>query len=193
MPLVELLTTLAMLTGPAPQGAQAIYDHGVTWQAFYEAADARRELWRRNTEQARRRLAAADVDRLKKAGAGLTILVVAEANCSDSVNTVPFIAELAIQAGIELRIVGKEAAAPLLEPHKTPDGRTATPTVILLRAGRDVGAWVERPAALQAWYTTRTDIPTSERLTRKMAWYDWDRGESTVAEFLAAVEAAARQ
>lgn len=191
--LVAFITTLALSPAPAEQDAQAIYDRGITWQAFYDAADARRELWRSNTTRAKARITPDEVERLQKAGTGLTLLVVAEANCSDSVNTVPFIAELAAKAGVELRIVSKEAGEPLLEHHKTPDGRTATPTVIILRDGRDVGAWVERPSALQEWFTTRTDIRTSERVQRKMSWYAWDLGDSTVAEFLAAVEASRPQ
>jgi hypothetical protein len=29
-----------------------------------------------------------------------------------------------------------------------------------------------------------------ERVERKMSWYEWDRGASTIADFLAVVEAA---
>ena len=193
MLLAALIASLALFPTLAEQDVQAIYDRGITWQAFYDAADARRELWRSNTTRAKARITPDEVERLQKAGADLTLLVVAEANCSDSVNTVPFIAELAAKAGIDLRIVSKEAGERLLEHHRTPDGRTATPTVIILRNGRDAGAWVERPRALQEWYTTRTDIRTSERVQRKMSWYAWDLGDSTVAEFLSAVEASRTQ
>jgi len=64
-------------------------------------------------------------------------------------------------------------------------------TVVLLRGGRDVGAWVERPEALQSWYIRATDVPTSERVERKMSWYEWDRGDSTLSDFLAVVEGTA--
>ena len=183
---------LAMLTAgpPAQQSAQTLFEGGVTWQEFFDAADVRRELWHTNTDRARTSLKAELVDRLRKAGSGLTLLIVAEASCSDSVNTVPFIAELAAKAGIVVRLVGRAAGEPAIVNHLTPDGRMATPTVILLRDGRDVGAWVERPSALQNWYISATDVPQRERVERKMSWYEWDRGDSTIAEFLAAVEAA---
>jgi hypothetical protein len=189
--LIELIVGLAALAAaPAGQNAQALYDRGVTWQTFYDAADVRRELWQRNTERVRASLKPELVDRLKRAGEGLRLLAVAEASCSDSVNTIPFIAELASRAGIDMRIVGREAGEPVLEHHRTPDGRLATPTVVLLRDGRDVGAWVERPSVLQAWFISSTDIPVRERVERKMSWYEWDRGASTIADFLAVVEAA---
>ena len=128
------------------------------------------------------------VERLKQAGDGLSLLVVAEAACSDSVNTVPFIAELANRAGIALRIVRRDPGKALLEKYQTPDGRSATPTVVILRGGQDVGAWVERPKALQDWMIQSTSVRTNERMERKMAWYEWDRGDSTLADFLATVE-----
>lgn len=181
---------LAPAPVPAEQSAQALYDRGVTWQQFYDAADVRRELWQTNTRRARN-VRPELVERLKNAGAGLTLLAIAEAACSDSVNTVPFIAELASRAGVEMRIVSRAAGEPVLARYPTPDGRSATPTIVLLRGGREVGAWVERPAALQAWFTSAEDVPVRERVDRKMAWYEWDRGDSTVADFLALVEKAA--
>ncbi|HSF99804.1 MAG TPA: thioredoxin family protein [Vicinamibacterales bacterium] len=190
--LIPHVILAVLVTGfPAQPDLQAVYAQGITWQAFYDAADVRRELWRKNTERAPSTVTADHVERLRKAGTGLTLLAVSEAACSDSVNTVPFLAELSARAGIEMRIVGKAAAEPLLDAHRTPDGRTATPTVILVRGGRDVGAWVERPAALQTWFLAATDVPLRERVERKMSWYEWDRGASTVADFLAVVEASA--
>jgi hypothetical protein len=101
---------------------------------------------------------------------------------------VPYIARLASLAGVDLRIVTKARGLWLLEQHRTPDGRTATPTVVLLREGRDVGAWVERPEVLQTWFLAHQDLSTRERLARKTSWYDWDRGASTLAEIVALAE-----
>ncbi len=189
--MAHLIVAMVMSLAPAQQSAQALFESGITWQAFLDAADVRRELWQKNTERARSTVKPDHVERLKSVAAGLTLLVVAEASCSDSVNTVPFLAELSARAGVDMRIVGKAGADAALEGHKTPDERTATPTVIFLRNGRDTGAWVERPAALQAWFITVTGLPQRERLERKMSWYEWDRGDSTVSDFLAVVEAAA--
>ncbi|HUF48978.1 MAG TPA: thioredoxin family protein [Vicinamibacterales bacterium] len=191
MAMIALSLLLSALVMPAQSPGQALFDRGMTWEAFFDAADARRELWQANRRRARESATRPEmVERLETAGSGLSLLVIAEAACSDSVNTVPFIAELAAGAGIELRIVRRDAGESLLAKYKTPDGRMATPTVVLMRGGQDVGAWVERPAALQDWMIASTGIRSSERLERKMAWYDWDRGDSTVADFLEVVERA---
>lgn len=186
---LSLLVGLLLVPAPAQaeQSAQALYLRGATWQAFYDAADVRRELWQTNTRRARN-VGPELVERLKAAGSGLTLLAIAEAACSDSVNTVPFIAELAARAGVELRIVSRAVGEAVLARYPTPDGRSATPTIVLLRGGREVGAWVERPAALQIWFTSAEDVPLRERVDRKMAWYEWDRGDSTLSDFLALVE-----
>ena len=188
MLIVPLLFGLLM-TSAAGQSAQVLFERGLTWQQFYDAADVRRELWQTNTRRARA-IRPELVERLRKAGSGLTLLAIAEASCSDSVNTVPFIAELAARAGVEMRIISRAAGESILERYQTPDGRGATPTIVLLRGGRDIGAWVERPEALQAWFTSMTDIPMRERVDRKLAWYEWDRGDSTIAGFLSLVERA---
>jgi hypothetical protein len=31
-------------------------------------------------------------------------------------------------------------------------------------------------------------MDSAERLSRKMSWYDWDRGDSTIAEIVALAE-----
>lgn len=176
----------------APGGVQqadpaAVFAQGAEWAPWLEAVEAQRSLWLVNAAQANP--PAALVDRLRAAaGTDLQLLVVADAACSDSVQSVPHIARLAALAGVPLRLVPKSAALPLLETHRTPDGRTATPTVILLRKGVDVGAWIERPAALQAWRLSRPDLVGQEFLLRKTGWYTWDRGETSMAELVALVE-----
>jgi hypothetical protein len=189
--MLALALVLSALAAPVQSPAQTLFERGTTWEAFYDAVDARRELWQANRRRARESAAKPElVERLKAAGSGLTLLVIAEAACSDSVNTVPFIAELAARAGIDLRIVGRAAGEEMLARYRTPDGRMATPTVVLLRGGQDVGAWVERPAVLQSWIIASASIRSAERQERKMAWYDWDRGDSTLADFLEVVERA---
>jgi hypothetical protein len=188
-----LLIALALLLaiGPAQTAAPdaaGLYDRGVTWDEFFANVNAQQGTWRTNAGRAH----PSDelVDRLQKAAHGLKLLVIAEPGCSDSVNTIPYLAKLAALAGVEMRIVSKAIGAPVMDPHRTPDGRTATPTVILIRDGREAGAWVERPAVLQAWFLSMTGkIDSAERQSRKLAWYDWDRGETTMAEIVALAEA----
>jgi hypothetical protein len=73
--------------------------------------------------------------------------------------------------------------------HRTPDGRTATPTVVLLRNGRDVGAWVERPAELQEMFLSMSTNPESaRRFSQRQSWYESDGGRSTLREVVALIE-----
>ena len=170
---------------------QALFAQGAPYDVFLENATAQKTIWQANT--ARASVPAEVVERFKKAAAGLTLLVIAEAACSDSVQTLPYVSKLASLAGVELRIVGKSAGLAVLEQHKSPDNRTATPTIVLLREGKDVGAFVERPVTLQTWMTGFAQtLSQQERLSRKTSWYDWDRGDSTVAEVVALAEKTAR-
>jgi hypothetical protein len=113
-------------------------------------AKAQRDLWLTTTAKAR--VPSDMLARFKRAAGGLRILVVAEDWCPDSVNALPYVAALASSAAVPLRIVDRTLGEPLMNRHRTPDGRIATPTVVLLRNGREVGAWVERPGLVQRWF-----------------------------------------
>lgn len=189
LPLAALAILLSA-PGPATQADPvAMFERGVSFEAFLASARARRDLWLQNAGRAAP--SEAMVQRLKAAGDGLRILAIAEASCSDSVSTIPYVATLAEQAGVALRIVGRAEGLAFMEQHPTPDGRPATPTVVLLRGSRVAGVFVERPSALQAWMLSEAAqaLPVDERVSRKMSWYDWDRGESTVAELVVMAEA----
>ena len=184
-----LLTILMFAAVQAPQGLKggAIFDQGKPYEDFLAAADSRPEVWKGNTN--RSRPSAALVDRLKKAGEGLRFVVVATAACSDSVHTVPYVAVLAREAGVPLRVVDPALGKPIQDAFKTPDGRGATATVAVLRGDKIVGAWVERPVALQTWILgPGSSLSQAERMDRKFGWYEWDRGESTIAELVDLVE-----
>jgi hypothetical protein len=76
-----------------------------------------------------------------------------------------------------------------MNDHRTPDGRTATPTVVLLRDGLDVGGWVERPAPVQQWFLSMaTDAESARRFADRQAWYESDRGQTVLAELTALAE-----
>lgn len=160
---------------------------------FLAAADARKAAWERTWANS---LVPDDVLAAARAVPGRwRLLIIAVDACSDSVNTVPYLARLsALAPQIELRIVTPEAGRALQEAHRTPDGRAATPTVILLDGeGRDVGAWVERPAQLQAaGMAARAAGAFDSFLSGKQAWYDRDAGASTVREVVELIAAAAR-
>lgn len=168
-------------------GGSVLFEQGKTWEDFLATADSRPETWKGNA--ARSRPSKELVDRLKAAAGDLRLLVVAVAACSDSVHTVPYVATLAREAGVPLRIVDSTVGKPVMDAFRSPDGRGATATVALLRGDRLVAAWVERPEALQTWLLgPASSLPQAERMERKFGWYEWDRGESTMAELVALVE-----
>ena len=184
----------AALAGEPTDGSNwsTIYAEGITFEAFLDAADRRRDTWHTNYERAE-----VPDDVLERAAAipgNWRVLVIAEDWCGDSANTIPYLARLMEQVdGFEMRVVNSEVGAPVAKTHLTPDGRPATPTVVILDSeGRDVGCWVERPAALQEWFLGAADQVSQEvRLERKYSWYDWDVGESTMSEVTDVIAAAA--
>jgi hypothetical protein len=185
-----LWTVLALVvSSQAPQGinGSAIFDQGKPYEDFLAAANSRAEVWKGNTNRAKP--AAGLVDRLKKSADGLRLVVVATAACSDSVHTVPYVAVLAREAGVPLRVVTPEVGKPIQDAFRTPDGRGATATVAVLRGDKVVAAWVERPAALQTWILgPGAALSQADRMDRKFGWYEWDRGESTIAELVDIIE-----
>ncbi|MDH3732551.1 MAG: thioredoxin family protein [Gemmatimonadota bacterium] len=171
---------------------EELYKSGITFDAFFDDADRRRELWVKNYTEGS--VAAEMVARVEALEGRWRLLAVAEDWCSDSVNTVPFLALLAEQASnLEIRILDSDRGRELMEAHRTPDDRAATPTVLVLDDDyEDVGCFVERPADLQAWaLDARPRLPDSEFLVEKMSWYEEDGGVSTVREIVEALEAAA--
>jgi hypothetical protein len=116
------------------------------------------------------------------------ILVVAEPHCSDSVSTIPYLAKLVEAAPdrLELRIIDSKAGRAVMEAHRTPDGRAATPTVVILgEDGAFVAAWTERPSVLQKWYVEQKPVLSrADLLAQKMTWYADDAGKSTLAEIV---------
>jgi Thioredoxin len=172
------------------QDAERLFDSGLTFDQFLSGAKAQREAWLRTTASAN--LPPALVEQFRQASAGLHILVVAEDWCPDSVNVVPYIAALASAAAIPLRIVGQMVGEPLTNRHRTPDGRTAIPTVVLLRGSDEVAAWVERPAVVQQWFLSMATSPESaRRFGERESWYESDHGHTVLAEVIALAEATA--
>ncbi|MEO8076105.1 MAG: hypothetical protein ABI818_07235, partial [Acidobacteriota bacterium] len=72
--------------------------------------------------------------------------------------------------------------------YRTPDGRAATPTIVVLGPdGRVIGSLTERPAALRAWVDQQNagaaGASSAQGLhERTMKWYAEDAGQATVAE-----------
>lgn len=170
-----------------------IYRAGVPWSDFLDAAEARRDLWVENWETSAA-LDPAVVARVEAVGGEWHLLAIAVDGCSDSVSTLPFLARLAEQAdNLHLRIVDPETGAALMAAHRTPDGRTATPTFLLLDRSYDrVGCLVERPDRLRDHILENPDgLDRNAIYQWKMAWYAGNAGRDTVEQTAAMIEAAA--
>ena len=171
---------------------QALYQKGRSYPEFLSAAKARKELWDKNEARA---VVADDLSaRARALGGRLHLLVIAIDGCSDSASIIPYIAKLAALSSIELRIVAPDdGGRAVMEANRTPDGRAATPTIVLLDvAWQKAGVFVERPASLHTWYEARekTGIEQSKLTEEKLAWYERDAGHSTLVELVALLEKA---
>lgn len=181
-------------SGPqAPAAAQApaaLHAGGLTFADFLERARARREEWRQRYSEAA--VPAELVSRMRALPGRRLILVVAEDWCSDSVRTVPYIARLvdAAPARLSLRLVNSTDGRAVMEANRTPDGRAATPTVVVMAEdGRAIGAWVERPSTAQRWFLEQQKTTLQQPLHEQLlAWYDEDAGRTTMAEIAAILE-----
>jgi hypothetical protein len=200
---VSFAAAAACIAGPdvAPASTRATIDSsyrrtfegGVSFSTFLERAERRKEQWNANYRNTV--VPDALVARARATGGPWKLLVVAVDGCSDSVNTIPYIARLAeVVTGIELRVVDNEVGKGIMESHRTPDGRAATPTVILLDDNfEERGCFIERPAALRQWMAdTKEKSGDGGLFTGKMQWYDDDKGVHTMSDIVAILESAAR-
>lgn len=177
---------------PPPPESPELWSVAVPFERFLADAERRVETWHANWERAR-----VPDELLGRAGAlegTWRLLVVAEDWCGDSANTVPYLARLAADVpGLELRIVDSDVGRDVMNRHPTPDGRAATPTVLVLAEdGSEAGCWVERPSELQRWWIENPEgLDRDAQLAAKYAWYDDDAGVSTMREIVERLEAAA--
>ena len=171
---------------------RALFEGGVPFGTFLDAARRRKDQW--DAHYGDGRVTEEQVARARSLGGTWRILAIAEDWCGDSVNTIPYLARLVEGAGnIEMRVVSSAAGRAVMEAHRTPDGRAATPTVILLDENWDeAGCFVERPSPLMAWYLENRADKTSDELHEYIFdWYAADAGAATVDEILTLLESAA--
>lgn len=168
----------------------ALHTRGRTYPAFLAGAERRKEMWQSNTAWGQ--VDPALLARGRALAGPVRLLVVLEDGCSDSANTIPYLATFADSLGgvLDIRLVNSTEGKWVMERHRTADGRAATPTVVLLDAeGNDAGCWVERPAALAKWMNeNRSKMSGQELMDGKFSWYNTDRGKATVAEILDMIE-----
>ncbi len=172
----------------------ALYGKGLPYDAFVAAGGERRkQTWFDNHAAAE--VPPAFVERLNAASGDWRLLAVAEVWCADSANSVPYLSRLAdASRTLHLRVVDSTVGRTVLETHRTPDGRAATPVVLVLDAmGHEVGALVERPGAIQSVYMQKHTTVTSDAMRDEIfAWYDRDRGQTAMRTIVEIVEQAAR-
>jgi hypothetical protein len=165
----------------------SIWESATPFPAFLDGVKAREEQWRSRFANA-----AIDADALNEARnlpGKRRILAVAEDRCSDSAWAVPYLAKLAaaVPEKLELRVIDPKQGQVIQAAHLTPDGRRATPTVVVLdETSRFVGAWVERPGELQKNYLEKKPaVPRQELYDYVNGWYTSDAGRTTIREVLA--------
>lgn len=175
----------------------ALWEKGRSLEAFVDEADQLQRLWQGNRERAR---IPEDVARRAHAlEQSWRILVVAAAGCHDSANNIPPLARLALYSdNLELRVVTPgEGGQAVMDARKTPDGRAATPTVVILDGnGDEAGCWIERPARQHSFYlenlkgVERGSEPWRAAVQEFLGWYEEDNGAATLREVLEVLEAA---
>ena len=170
----------------------ALYREGITFGEFAGRFNNRKKDWELRAGWVN--IPDSTAARMRALRTPLRVLVVAEENCSDSMNAIPYLARLLELAPvIEMRVVDSKKGRSIMEAHRTPDGRAATPTFVVLDERDNVIAcWVERPAVLVTWLkTARDSLNDDQRFAGKMAWYANDRGQSSIAEWVSMLEDAA--
>jgi hypothetical protein len=180
------LLVAAVQTAAASPTAMNLFNQGRSFGDFVGRVNAQRDVWRKNVADAS--VPADLLSRFSRVAPGLQLLVVAEDWCPDSVHTVPYIARMADGASVELRVVDRKDGAPIMQRHTTPDGRQVTPTVVLLRHGQDVGAWIERPVPLQRLFQSLADPESARQFADRERWYAADRGRTTLTELVQLAE-----
>ena len=175
-----------------PAVLDSLYQSGIEFGIFLDHAERRKERWNSNFSSGT--LSDALQSRAAQVSGTWYLLAVAVDGCSDSVSTIPYLAHLvAATDAISMRIIDPDAGRTLMEARRTPDDRAATPTVLVLDADfNEVGAFIERPAALQEWALgDGASLSSPDFSKEKFAWYDADAGQSTIAAVLDIIDQAA--
>jgi hypothetical protein len=171
---------------------RAMYEAGQTFADFMDSAVRRKELWDENWAKSEG-IDMALVERARAVGGTWRFLAVAVDSCSDSVNTIPYLARFtALVPGMSVRVVNSEVGRKVMEDHPTPDGRASTPTVVLLDADwNEAGCFIERPPVLRDWIMENPlELDREPLFEAKMEWYSDDAGQGTLAEIVRMLEAA---
>lgn len=189
---MQLFTAALVLAASIGAGAEAVdyerlWSKATPFHSFLENVRAGQEAWRSRFANAA--IEASALSEARALPGRRRILAVAEDRCSDSAWAVPYLAKLAaaVPEKLELRVIGRAEGRRIRANHLTPDGRRATPAIVVLdERSRFIGVWVERPAELQKWFVEQKGTLGRDELHEQMEkWYETDAGRSTVNEVLA--------
>jgi hypothetical protein len=184
---VGLLAMSAVGIGAWQIDYAGLWANATPFHTFLENVRARQEAWRSRFADAA--IDAAALTDARALPGKRQVLAIAEDRCSDSAWAVPYLAKLAaaVPEKLELRVIGRAQGGRVQAQHLSPDGRRATPTIVILdENSRFIGAWVERPAELQKWFIENKPKVGFDELHEHMdQWYREDAGRSTVSEVLA--------
>jgi hypothetical protein len=191
-----LSTFVLLLTIGVHAPAQATLDYasyyaqGITFAEFLTNARALADEWHGVYTHAT--IEDSAVTRARALKGRWQLLIVADDSCHDSVNTVPYLAKLSEAAAdtLSIRIVPSAVGQAVKDAHQTPDGRPATPTVVVLdQRGVMKGVFIERPAALRQYVEEHGagKYPHEVREMRRQ-WYQDDRGRHAISEILDIME-----
>jgi hypothetical protein len=177
-----------------PNVLKHLYGTGTDFGTFLKNADQRGALaqlanpWNSNWRKSGP--SNGQVARAQSLTGNYRLLAVASESCSDSVNTIPYIARLVDRVDqLEMQIVPPAAGHVVLQTYPTTDGRMATPTVVILNENSEVvGSWVERPMLLKDWWARNSTVSEREKKQRKQHWYNWDEGNHTIGEIVELLE-----
>jgi len=170
---------------------EELFTSGIEFGLFLDNAERRKQMWHDNFGKGG--VPEALAKRASSYPGTWYLIAVAIDGCSDSVNTIPYLAHLAAEVdNIHMRLVHPDEGRHIMEANRTPDGRPSTPTVLVLDENfEEVGVFIERPKELQDWALGEgKDLPSSEFMTAKFAWYDDDLGVQTMEAVLSIIERA---
>lgn len=173
---------------------RAYWERGFTWTAYLrDEVQQHRGLW--EGVAARVRVPGWALERAAAVPGEWRLLVISEDWCGDAANTVPVVAALAGAApNLEARIVKRDENPELMDLYLTGSSRSIPVAVVLDANFRPHGYWGPRPAELQEFILRekRAGVrPPGDIYRDARAWYARDRGETTLRELLALIEAAA--
>ena len=177
----------AMALGAVQPDYAALWEKAVPFETYLAGVKSREAQWK--SRYANAAISADILNDVRALPGKRRILAVAEDRCSDSAWAIPYIGKLAaaVPEKLELRVIGRSQGSGIQSANLTPDGRIATPTVLIMdEQNRPIGGWVERPAELQKWYIEHKATMESDPLHKHMDdWYAKDAGQTTLREIVA--------